>query len=510
MGLSSSFTRGLFTGLAKSSAKGIQNAMDDFDDRLSRLSEKRIQKMTTEKARFDRDFRENETEIKYLANLLNANGGKRGLEVLQGIIKKQGGLEGAKTIIPSIVEKINLENTTAEDYFKLPEIQADGSKKRITSKQLANSITIPISQGVDFDYGTALQGSGMNLLNIFSNAKNNVAEYAKKFVETDLSISGLDLKSLKTDYGETPAAPDIKIDRFDLQLGANLAKNLQLVNARLRHTEPTDPTYNDLQKLKNELTIEIENTADKVPTSSVLRTTTNTWQGELSKFLRINHRMVGGDYQLLDTKTKNSDLANSYASTLANYLVMSKSAKHRGKFNAPVRGYIPETQKGNIDALSREIIDYDKPLNAQQFLRTAASNGLNVVFVTKEMINDQQSDYYDPEGGDAYMTVDGKINYDKGEYDATANTYNNPVNNNPLKNTNNNINSQQGVDKVKALNKAIKNYQNMPNSGAMARAVRKGLLDTITNPDSITETELKNLFKQETGYNWKPTFGNIL
>ena len=40
MGLSSAFTRGLFAGLAKSSAKGIQDAMDDLDGRLSRLSEK--------------------------------------------------------------------------------------------------------------------------------------------------------------------------------------------------------------------------------------------------------------------------------------------------------------------------------------------------------------------------------------------------------------------------------------------------------------------------------------
>ena len=81
----SSFAQGIITGLAKSTARGVQGAMDDFDDRLSRLSEKRLQKMTTEKARFDRDFRENETEIKFLANLLNSNGGKRGMEVLQGL-----------------------------------------------------------------------------------------------------------------------------------------------------------------------------------------------------------------------------------------------------------------------------------------------------------------------------------------------------------------------------------------------------------------------------------------
>jgi len=144
----SSFLEGLVTGTAKSVSRGVQGAMDDFDDRLSRLSEKRIQKMTTEKARFDQEFRENEKEIKFLANLLNSNGGKRGMEVLQSIIRKEGGIEGAKAIIPSIVEKINLENTTAEKYLKLPEIQGDGSRRIVTSKQLANSITIPMQKRV--------------------------------------------------------------------------------------------------------------------------------------------------------------------------------------------------------------------------------------------------------------------------------------------------------------------------------------------------------------------------
>ena len=506
----SSFAQGIITGLAKSTARGVQGAMDDFDDRLSRLSEKRLQKMTTEKARFDRDFRENETEIKFLANLLNSNGGKRGMEVLQGIIKKEGGLEGAKLIVPQIVEKINLENTTAEKYFGLPEIKADGSKKRVTAKQIANDITIPISQGIDFDYGTALQGSGMNILNIFANAKNNVADYAKKYVETDLAVSGLDLKSLNQNFGDMPPAPDIKIDRFDLQLGANLSKNLQLVNARLRNTDKTDPSFEKLSNLKSELEIEIENTADKTPTTSILRTTSNTWTGELSKFLKINHRMVNGEYQLLDTKSKNSDLANTYASTLTNYLVMSKASKHRGKLNAPVRGYIPDSQKNNINQLSRELIDYDTPLNAQQFLRTAASNGLNVVFVTKAMINDENGAYYDQDGdfnnGDPYMTVNGVISYDQGEYQNANNTYNKPVNNNPIRN---NVSSNTSMNSSAYL-AAIKDFQNAPDSGAMARGVKNGMLRFIPNASSLNEDALKELFKKETGIDWKPEFGNIL
>lgn len=502
----SSFLEGLVTGTAKSVSRGVQGAMDDFDDRLSRLSEKRIQKMTTEKARFDRDFRENEKEIKFLANLLNSNGGKRGMEVLQSIIRKEGGIEGAKAIIPSIVEKINLENTTAEKYLKLPEIQGDGSRRIVTSKQLANSITIPISQGVDFDYGTALQGSGMNLLNIFSNAEKGVADYAKKYVETDLALSGVDLKNLTKDFGETPPAQDITIDRFDLQLGANLKSNLALVEARLRNTDTTDPSYNQLKNLSIELAATIKNNADKVPGGAALRTQTNSFNAQLADFLRINNRFVGGEYQLLDTKTNNSDLAATYATQLSQYFVMSKLPKHRGKNNAPARGYIPETEKNNIGELSQNLVKYNQPMNSQQFLRIAATNGLNVVFVTKEMINDPDSDYYDADGRDPYMTVKGKINFDRAEFNKNKATYNKPVNNNPIRGNNTittNINNSAYVA-------SVRDFQNTPDSGVLARAVRNGMKRAIAGASTMNEAELKKKFKEETGFDWKPTFGSIL
>lgn len=503
----SSFLEGLVTGTAKSVSRGVQGAMDDFDDRLSRLSEKRIQKMTTEKTRFDQEFRENEKEIKFLANLLNSNGGKRGMEVLQSIIRKEGGIEGAKAIIPSIVEKINLENTTAEKYLKLPEIQGDGSRKIVTSKQLADSITIPISQGVDFDYGTALQGSGMNLLNIFSNAEKGVADYAKKYVETDLALSGVDLKNLTKDFGETPPAQDITIDRFDLELGANLKSNLALVDARLRNTDPTDPSYNKLKNLSIELAATIKNNADKVPGEATLKTQTNAFNAELAKFLRINHRFDGGVYQLLDTKTNNSDLAATYSTLLTNYFVMSKSPKHRGKNNAPARGYIYEKDKNNIGALSQNLVQYNKPMNSQQFLRIAASNGLKVVFVTKEMIADSESDYYDADGRDPYMTVDGKINFDTNEFNNAANTYQKNVNTNPIRSNNNNINPTINNNAYVA---SVRDFQNTPDSGVLARAVRNGMKRAIAGVSTMNEAELKKKFKEETGFDWKPTFGSIL
>ena len=62
--LRGSFATGFVEGLAKSSARGIQDAMDDLDGRLSRLSEKRMARTTTEQARHRQDFRQNEEEMK--------------------------------------------------------------------------------------------------------------------------------------------------------------------------------------------------------------------------------------------------------------------------------------------------------------------------------------------------------------------------------------------------------------------------------------------------------------
>jgi len=311
---------------------------------------------------------------------------------------------------------------------------------------------------------------------------------------------------LTKDFGETPPAQDITIDRFDLQLGANLKSNLALVEARLRNTNPTDPSYNQLKNLSIELAATIKNNADKVPGEATLKTQTNAFNAELAKFLRINHRFDNGVYQLLDTKTNNSDLAATYSTLLTNYFVMSKSPKHRGKNNAPARGYIPETEKNNIGALSQNLVQYNKPMNSQQFLRIAASNGLNVVFVTKEMIADKESQYYDAEGRDPYMTVDGKINFDRTEFNNAANTYQKNINTSPIRSNNNNINTNQSID---VYIDAKKNFQNNP-TGSTARAVRNGMRKFVAGASTMNEAELKKKFKEETGFDWKTTYGSIL
>jgi hypothetical protein len=186
---------------------------------------------------------------------------------------------------------------------------------------------------------------------------------------------------------------------------------------------------------------------------------------------------------------------------------MSKSPKHRGKNNAPARGYIYEKDKSNIGALSQNLVKYDQPMNSQQFLRIAASNGLNVVFVTKEMINDPSSVYYDKDGRDPYMTVDGKINFNKTEFDKAANTYQRSINSNPIRSNNNNINTNQSID---VYIDAKKNFQNNPTSGSAARAVRNGMRTFVAGATTMNEAELKKKFKEETGFDWKPTFGSIL
>ena len=122
------------------------------------------------------------------------------------------------------------------------------------------------------------------------------------------------------------------------------------------------------------------------------------------------------------------------------------------------------------------------------------------------MINDENGAYYDQDGdfnnGDPYMTVNGVISYDQGEYQNANNTYNKPVNNNPIRN---NVSSNTSMNSSAYL-AAIKDFQNAPDSGAMARGVKNGILRFIPNASSLNEDALKELFKKETGIDWKPEF----
>ena len=124
------FALGLVKGLATSTTKGVNDAMNDLDGRLSRLSEKRLARATTEQARHRQEFQGNENDMKSLVSLTPlvvdvANPlGPDGEGIMHSLITSNG-WNGAKALVPQIVKKMATTNMSASQVLKFK--AADGS-----------------------------------------------------------------------------------------------------------------------------------------------------------------------------------------------------------------------------------------------------------------------------------------------------------------------------------------------------------------------------------------------
>ena len=509
------FIEGLGTGLATSAQRGVQDAMDDYDDRIQRIARTRVSKAEEESKRWTKEFTENDEEIKSLVAQLNQNGSNRGIEVLHSLISKNG-YGYAKTVVPEITSKLVRTGMVVEDLFNLPEIKDDGSYVIPTNKQLANKITIPMDVGVrDLDLNTALEGSGMNILNIFSRGRNNALAQAKKYVETELALSGYSADKLQTDFGELPmpAIPDIKLDRFELLLNQSYTKDLDLINAKLEKMNKDDKGYNELKQRAEKLEIIIANTNDKpiVPGSANEKRVTNILQDSLGQALRLNARILEGQWQEIGTKTNNGRVANTYGITLAGLLALSKEPKNRGTNNAPMLGYIDRNIKSLIaDPNTASIIPYDEPIDAMQFLSYAAGNLLRVKVITREMIkNDSSLDRN--KDGSPYFVIDGQIDYDRQQFaaDSKKNNKSGLPNKDVVSKDDNQIpNIMDNKTLSDTLNDMVINFKENNNSATVAGQIANFIL-RHTNA-TLTEQQLKDKFKEITGVDWQANFGNIL
>ena len=132
-----SFGMGLIEGLATSTTKSVNDAMNDLDGRISRLSEKKINREINEKSRFNKEFQGNEEQIKFLANQLNVNGGTDGMRILHSIINKES-WAGAQVQVPRIVEKLVANGMDATNYLTQGKGLTDVEGKKLpNSKSLA-------------------------------------------------------------------------------------------------------------------------------------------------------------------------------------------------------------------------------------------------------------------------------------------------------------------------------------------------------------------------------------
>jgi len=499
--LNKNFARGLVEGLAKSTARGVQDAMDSLDDRISRLSEKKINREINERGRYDKDFRGNEEQIKYLANQLNINGGTRGMEVLHSLINKEG-WEGTKALVPSIVKRLNANGLIAGDTY-MPLGQTPEGYKIPSSKQLANLITIPMNIGDDSLDKEALKGTGMGILNIFSRAEDNVAKYTAKRIKADRALAGVSGKA--PDYGELSPALGVDIDKFDLQLGQSYAADLKLIRGRIDQLGNKAPQA--LLDQEKKLASLIDNISDKQLTQPQQIRTKGGYEEAFSTFANIDGRLeLDGSWNSANKKYKNASIAADFANKFKDLVVWSKSSNGRGENQQTSRGFIPSTAKNNFMNLSDSV--FDKPLEPNTMLEYAARNGMDVMKVTREML--KTGDYEDKNNGNPYLIVSGKIEFDISEMGDKSSLVSGIPNNTVFNN------AQQKQTQVKNVpdfgltnqvssNELVTSFTNAPTS-TNARKFKKYFSSQNIN----SEQDRKAEFKRLTNKDWLNNYGSIL
>jgi len=499
--LNKNFARGLVEGLAKSTARGVQDAMDSLDDRISRLSEKKINREINERGRYDKDFRGNEEQIKYLANQLNINGGTRGMEVLHSLINKEG-WEGTKALVPSIVKRLNANGLIAGDTY-MPLGQTPEGYKIPSSKQLANIITIPMNIGDDSLDEEALKGTGMGMLNIFSRAQDKVAEYTAKRVRADRALAGVSGKA--PDYGELSPALGVDVNKFDLLLGQSYEADLKLIRGRIDQLSNKAPQA--LLDQEKKLSSLIDNIGDKQLTEPQKVRSTGTYESYFSTYANIGGRLeLDGSWNSANKKYKNAGISSDFATKFTSHIVWAKSANGRGENQQTARGFIPSTAKGNFPNLSDSI--FDEPLEPNTMLKFASRNGMDVMKVTREMI--KTGDFEDKNNGNPYLIVSDKIEFDISEMGDRSSLVSGIPNNTVFNN------AQQKQTQVKNVpdfgltnqvssNELVTSFTNAPTS-TNARKFKKYFSSQNIN----SEQDRKAEFKRLTNKDWLNNYGSIL
>lgn len=469
--LNKNFARGLVEGLAKSTTKGVQDAMDDLDGRLSRLSEKRMARTTTEQARYRQDFRGNEEEIKSLVSAL----GPDGEGILHSLIVNNG-YQRAKQIVPAVVTKMSNTNLPASAILKYK--RADGSEP-VSVKQLTELVTVPMNIP-DLDYGKALEGSGSHILNILTNSEDGVQKYAKKYVETDMALSGLSDKPVS--YGDTGAAGKTEVDMFELALTNNLKDNLVKLNAAAENeTDPKKKKEYQARALQVEGSI-IAN-QDKRLTESQLRSQVGLYSKSAAGFAQVEGDInkFTGDWISLKERSKNSQLVSLQGQEMGEALQWSKINKFDyGKgFRETAKGLVPSKLPTGFTGLDGKEGSYITP---NRLMHAAAVNGFSIRIVPKT------------DDAPGYITIGERITYDKIPVPPPDKTgFQSKLTPEAVTKINNDATINSAITK-------IKNSANPRQQKIHAVSIKNRL--AILAPTADYKVE----FKKITGLDWKPEY----
>lgn len=138
---SGNFAQGFITGLADSVNKEIQDDMDMFEKKKSRLGDLALEKSLTEDTRFKQESRDNLKKIQVMASALDTDA-----DTIQFIYDQSGGSLEATA---AYVEKLKNAQTAYGGKTIMPINKMLGIEKRTEGKttalQLANYVTTPKS-----------------------------------------------------------------------------------------------------------------------------------------------------------------------------------------------------------------------------------------------------------------------------------------------------------------------------------------------------------------------------
>jgi len=187
---SGNFAQGFITGLADSVNKELQDDMDMFEKKKSRLGDLALEKSLTEQTRFNQERDANLKEIKMMAAQLNTDA-----DTIQYLYNDKGSLEATKAYVGQLVKQRDSQLKGAFDPIKALRLE-QRTEGKVSALQLANLIT-PAATSYDLSKAGDLRTGFMK----FFGSAEGATEDLQKSVAAEMAILGAG----KTSLADIPA-----------------------------------------------------------------------------------------------------------------------------------------------------------------------------------------------------------------------------------------------------------------------------------------------------------------
>jgi len=231
---SGNFAQGFITGLADSVNKELQDDMDMFEKKKSRLGDLAIEKSLTEQTRFNQEKKDNLKQIKVMAATLDTDA-----DTIQYIYEKTGSVEAASVYVDQLKKMQNAQGgRTLMPINKMLGLE-QRTEGKTTALQLANYITTPVQK-----YDLSAAGDiRPGFMKFFGSADNAMASLQSE-VSAMEGIAGVG----NTSTQDIPAAISGRgVYEWQLSMGGNPATDYANAGAivaqlAMAETEATDET----------------------------------------------------------------------------------------------------------------------------------------------------------------------------------------------------------------------------------------------------------------------------